>query len=122
MVVCCGLTRHRRPAGSWCLYLRSILETEARDRHEFLFVRSRRLAELESDGCNRRCRSVSSDGATSRSNIVTMPDDSGAVHGVLRIGDLRLETGIIVHGRVIDAEGNGLSNVHLTTTGPHGPH
>ena len=37
-------------------------------------------------------------------------------------GDLQLEAGVIVRGRVVDAEGNGLSHVHLTTTGSHGPH
>ena len=44
------------------------------------------------------------------------------VRGVLHTGDLVLKTGMIVRGRVTDAEGNGMSNVKLTTSGPHGPH
>ena len=61
-------------------------------------------------------------GGNSRSNILTLPDNSNAGEEVLRTGDLELQTGAFVRGRVVDAEGNGLSNVHLTTTGPHGPH
>lgn len=41
---------------------------------------------------------------------------------ILRVGDLQLKTGVIVRGRVVDAKGNGLSKVHLTSTGPRGPH
>ena len=61
-------------------------------------------------------------GGSSRGNVVEVPDNSDANNMILRAGDLQLETGIIVRGRVVDAQGNGLSNVHLTTTGPHGPH
>ncbi|MEO2019088.1 MAG: carboxypeptidase-like regulatory domain-containing protein [Fuerstiella sp.] len=40
----------------------------------------------------------------------------------LPLGDLQLTKGVSVYGRVLDAAGNGLSGVHLTTTGAHGPH
>ncbi|WP_442508631.1 SUMF1/EgtB/PvdO family nonheme iron enzyme [Novipirellula sp. SH528] len=61
-------------------------------------------------------------GGNGRGNIPVIPLNSTASDEVPRPGDLQLQTGVIVRGRVVDAEGEGLSNVRLTTTGPHGPH
>lgn len=61
-------------------------------------------------------------GGYSRSGLLRvdpLPADSGR-H--LQLGDLRLETGVHVGGRVLDSAGNGLFGVRLTTNGPHGPH
>ncbi|TWU06314.1 M56 family metallopeptidase [Stieleria varia] len=52
--------------------------------------------------------------------IVERRPDAGG--DVWQPGDIQLETGVIVRGRVVDSSGKGLPNVHLTTTGPHGPH
>ena len=49
-------------------------------------------------------------------------DNLDADQDILNTGDLSLKQGIIVRGCVVDAAGNGLSNVGLTTPGPHGPH
>lgn len=61
-------------------------------------------------------------GGSSQSNGLIVHDIPETDDMVLHTGDLQLETGVIVRGRVVDAEGKGLSNVHLTSTGPHGPH
>ncbi|TWU58990.1 Regulatory protein BlaR1 [Rubripirellula tenax] len=61
-------------------------------------------------------------GGNNRGNVLIVSDKTDAEDMALHAGNLQLETGVIVRGRVVDAEGNGLSNVHLTTTGPHGPH
>ncbi|HUG18769.1 MAG TPA: carboxypeptidase-like regulatory domain-containing protein, partial [Planctomycetaceae bacterium] len=53
--------------------------------------------------------------------VVTSPH-LGQEAGVLNFGDLQLKAGVEVRGRVVDAEGNGLAGVHLTTQGLHGPH
>jgi hypothetical protein len=61
-------------------------------------------------------------GGNSRSNEQIVHDIAENEDMFLHAGDLQLETGVIVRGQVVDAEGKGLSNVHLTSTGPHGPH
>ena len=61
-------------------------------------------------------------GGSSRSNELIVHDIPETDNLVLHTGDLPLETGVIVRGRVVDAEGKGLANVRLTSTGPHGPH
>jgi hypothetical protein len=61
-------------------------------------------------------------GGSSRSNMLIVHDIPETDDLLLRAGDLQLETGVIVRGRVVDAEGKGLSSVRLTSTGPHGPH
>jgi hypothetical protein len=61
-------------------------------------------------------------GGSSQSNGLIVHDIPETDDMVLHAGDLQLETGVIVRGRVVDPEGKGLSNVHLTSTGPHGPH
>jgi hypothetical protein len=61
-------------------------------------------------------------GGNSRSNMLIVHDIAENDDVFLHVGELLLETGVIVRGRVVDPEGKGLSNVHLTSTGPHGPH
>ena len=41
--------------------------------------------------------------------------------GVLDVGDLPLEAGIVLRGRVVDAQGEPLEGVVLHTSGKHGP-
>ncbi|GAA4453121.1 M56 family metallopeptidase [Novipirellula rosea] len=60
-------------------------------------------------------------GGIGQSGVINFEDDSDGDQ-FLRTGDLQLQTGVIVRGRVVNAEGKGLSDVNLTTTGPHGPH
>ena len=61
-------------------------------------------------------------GGSSRNNTLIVHDIPETDNLVLHTGDLPLETGVIVRGRVVDAEGKGLANVRLTSTGQHGPH
>jgi beta-lactamase regulating signal transducer with metallopeptidase domain len=61
-------------------------------------------------------------GGSSRSNELIVYDITENNDMVFHAGDLQLVTGVIVRGRVVDADGKGLSNVRLTSTGPHGPH
>jgi hypothetical protein len=42
--------------------------------------------------------------------------------GVVELGDLRLSKGIVLRGRVVDAEGRPMSDVMLFTSSPHGPY
>jgi len=42
--------------------------------------------------------------------------------GVLSLGDLRLSTGIILRGRVVDASGQPLPGIHLRTSSARGPY
>ncbi len=44
------------------------------------------------------------------------------LQGVLDLGTLQLEEGIVLKGRVLDADGQPLSNVHLNTSSRHGPY
>jgi beta-lactamase regulating signal transducer with metallopeptidase domain len=61
-------------------------------------------------------------GGMVRGSIPRIADAVEDGQQMLSLGDLRLETGVVVQGRVLDAEGRGLAGVHLTSTGPHGPH
>lgn len=42
--------------------------------------------------------------------------------GVLELGTLQLERGVVLRGRVLDAEGQPLAGVHLFTSNRHGPY
>jgi hypothetical protein len=42
--------------------------------------------------------------------------------GAIDLGDLHLQKGVVLTGRVVDAEGNPLSGVHLLTSNRHGPY
>ena len=61
-------------------------------------------------------------GGNAPSGILAFPDRTDGDPLVLPTGDLQLQSGVIVRGRVVDANGKGLSDVVLTTKGPHGPH
>ncbi len=45
----------------------------------------------------------------------------GEKNGVIDLGDLHILNGVILQGRVVDATGRPLSNVHLFTSSPRGP-
>ncbi|MCG8651182.1 MAG: M56 family metallopeptidase [Pirellulales bacterium] len=53
---------------------------------------------------------------------VISPLDLTLDKDTLSFGDLQLQTGMMVHGRVVDVQGKGLAGVYLTTEGLHGPH
>ncbi len=44
------------------------------------------------------------------------------VNGVLDLGTLQLQSGIVLKGRVVDAAGNPLAGIHLYTSSRHGPY
>ncbi len=60
-------------------------------------------------------------GGSSRS-IEVKPLPELAPDQPLDFGDIQLQRGVIVRGRVVDSQGKGLAGVHLTTGGAHGPH
>ncbi len=41
--------------------------------------------------------------------------------GSIDVGDLQLQNGVVLHGRVLDAAGQPLEGVHLYTSAEHGP-
>ncbi len=42
--------------------------------------------------------------------------------GVIELGEMHLQNGVVLRGQVLDSDGSPLEGVHLTTSNRHGPH